>query len=127
MLPPSTHLDCQTLDLVLESLDRARQVAGLVGADASGNHGAADTAGAAESNLARHEHVRRVLVLAQQRDVQQNGKRVGVRSENGNLACVPVERLGDLVGALLRLAVVRGRLEEVEDLLREGRIGQRPG
>jgi hypothetical protein len=59
--------------------------------------------------------------------MQQDCERVGVGSEDGNLAGVAVQSLGDLVGALLGLTVVGGRLEEVEDLLREGRVGQRPG
>lgn len=122
-----SRLDGQTLDLVLEGLDRAGQVTGLVGADAGSNDGARNTAGAAQSDLAGDEHVGGVLVLAQQGDVQQDGQRVGVGSEDGNLASVAVQGLGDLVGALLGLAVVGGRLEEVEDLLREGRVGQRPG
>lgn len=120
-------LNCQALDLVLERLDGAGQVAGLVGADARGNDGAADTAGAAELHLAGHEDVGRVLVLAQEGDVQEDGQRVGVGSEDGDLARVAVEGLGDLVGTLLGLAVVGGRLQEVEDLLGQGRVGQRPG
>lgn len=127
--PPSTiiGLDSQTLHLVLESLDGAGQIACLVGGDAGSDHSTANTAGAAQGNLAGHEHVRRVLVLTQEGNVQQNSQGVGVGGEDGNLAGVAIEGLGDFVGTLLGLPVVSGRLQQIENLLRQGRVGQGPG
>lgn len=127
----STHtlaaaLDGQTLDLVAEGLDLAGELAGLVGVDRGGNDGAADAAGAAEQRLAGHVDVRGALVLAQERDVQQDGQGLRVGGQDGNLAGAAVQRLGHLVGALFGLANVRRRLQEVENLLGQGGVGQRP-
>lgn len=121
------RLDGKTLDLVAEGLDLARELAGLVGVDGRGNDGAADAAGAAEQRLAGDVDVGRALVLAQQRDVQQDRERLRVGGQDGNLAGAAVQRLGHLVGALFGLANVRRRLQEVENLLGQGGVGQRPG
>lgn len=59
--------------------------------------------------------------------MQQNGQRRRVRSQNHNLADAAVQRLGGFVGAFFQLAVVRGLLDEVENLLREGLVGDGPG
>lgn len=59
--------------------------------------------------------------------MQQNRERRGVRSEDDNLTDAAVEGLGRFVGALLQLAVVRGLLDEVQNLLREGCVGDGPG
>lgn len=79
--------------------------------------------------------------------MEQNRERLSVGGEDGNLAGSTVQGLGDcggtlasgnvssrlgrrgrtLVGTLLRLAELSGGLDEVEDLLGEGGIGQRPG
>lgn len=50
--------------------------------------------------------------------MQQDRKRCGVGSEDDNLSGATVERLGGLVGTLLELAVVAGRLDDVQDFLR---------
>lgn len=83
-------------------------------------------ASTAEGNLGGHVNVRGVLVLAQQRDVQEDGKRSGVGGEHDNLGGSTVESFGSLVGTLLELAVVGSRLDQIQDLLRHGGVGDGP-
>jgi hypothetical protein len=59
--------------------------------------------------------------------VEQDGERGRVGGQDDELRDAAVERLGRLVGALLQLAVVGGLLDDVEDLLREGRVCDGPG
>lgn len=73
-----------------------------------------------------HTYVGSVLVLAEKRQVEKDGQRSGIGGEDDNLRDTSVESLGGLVGALLQLAVVAGLLHEVEDLLGEGLVGDRP-
>ena len=74
-----------------------------------------------------YSHVSDVLVLAEQGNVQQNGQRSGISSEDDNLGDTTVEGLGGLVGTLLQLAVVGGLLDQVEDVLGQGGVGDGPG
>lgn len=67
-----------------------------------------------------------VLVFAKKRQVEQDGQRSGVGSEDDDLGDTTVEGLGGLVGSLLQLAVVRGLLDEIENLLGEGLVGDGP-
>jgi hypothetical protein len=76
-----------------------------------------------EQNL----HVGNVLVLAEQGNVQQNGQRSSVGSEDDNLSNTTVEGLGGLVGTLLQLTVVGGLLDQIEDVLGQGGVGDGPG
>lgn len=96
-------LDLETLDLVLEGPDLLHEVGGLVGGDRASNDGARDTAGTAERHLARDVDVGDVLVLAKEGQVQQDGERARVRSEDDQLGDTAVEGLGGLVGTLLDL------------------------
>lgn len=93
-----TRLDHEALDLVLEGTDLVHEVGGLVGGDGSGNDGAGDTAGTAESHLGGNVDVRDVLVLAEKRKVHENGEGSGVGSEEDDLRSTTVEGLGGLVG-----------------------------
>lgn len=68
-----------------------------------------------------------VLVLAEKRDVEENGKRSGVGGEDDDFGDTTVEGLGGLVGALLQLTVVGGLLDQIEDVLGEGGVGDGPG
>ena len=60
---------------------------------------------------------RYVLVLSQEGNMQQEGQRGCVGSKDDNLGGSAVEGLGGLVGTLLELAVVAGRLDQVQDFL----------
>jgi hypothetical protein len=120
------NLDHQSLDLVLESADLVHEIRRLVGGDAGRDDGAGHTAGAAERGLGGDVDVWHVLVLAEEGKVEEDGERGGVGGEDDDLGDSAVERLGRLVGALLQLAVVAGLLDDVEDLLGEGRVGDGP-
>lgn len=73
------------------------------------------------------QHALTILVLAEQRQVQQDFNRLRVCGHDDELADAAVERLGGLVGTLLELLVVRSLLRQIEDLLRQLRIRQREG
>ena len=104
--PPPKSLDQQSLDLILDSPDLALQFGGLVRSDRGGDDGAAGAASTAKRNLGGHKHVRHVLVLAEQRQMQQDLERLRVGGEHDELTDAAVQRLGRLVGPLLQLAVV---------------------
>lgn len=76
--------------------------------------------------LARHINIRHILILAQQRQMQQNRQRGGIGSKDNELGRAAVQRLGSFIGTLLELPVVRRLLDEVKDVLSEGFIGDGP-
>jgi hypothetical protein len=98
--PPLAHiaitLDLEALDLVLEGADLAHEVGSLVGRDASSDDGPGDTASTTESHLGGDVDVGDVLVLAEKRQVEEDGERGGVGGEDDQLADTTVESLGGL-------------------------------
>jgi hypothetical protein len=126
MLNPTHHpLNQQPLYFVLDGSDLALQLRSLVGGDRGGDDATADTASTAERDLGRDEDVGDVLVLAKERQVQEDLERLGVGSHDDELGDTTVKGLGRLVGSLLQLAVVGRLLDDVEDLLRQRGIGER--
>lgn len=89
------NLNGKSLDLLLESLDLARKLRQLVGADAGGNNGTADTTSTSEQSLAGDVDVRDALVFADEGDVEDDGEGLGVGSKDGKLASTTVDGLGD--------------------------------
>ena len=87
-------LDHEPLNLVLDGPDLSHEVASLVGGDASSDHRTRDTSRAAQGELAGDEDVAGVLVLTQERDVEQNGERGGVGREDDQLGSTAIEGLG---------------------------------
>lgn len=146
---PSNPLDHQTLNLVLDSKDLRLEVTGIVGGDADSNHGTRDTGGSAEGKFAGNVAVGDVLVLTikhqnyqpscktkrsrkeghvpEQGQVQQNSQRGGISSEDDDLRCSAVEGFCRFVSALLQLLVVGSLLDDIEDILGEGFVGDGPG
>lgn len=59
--------------------------------------------------------------------MEEDGKRSGVGGEDDDFGDTTVEGLGGLVGALLQLTVVGGLLDQIEDVLGEGGVGDGPG
>ena len=59
--------------------------------------------------------------------MEEDGEGSGVGCEDNDLGDSAVESLGRLVRTFLQLAVMAGLLDNVEDLLREGRVGDGPG
>lgn len=120
-------LDSEALDLLAEAADGTGELTALVAGDAGGDNRAADTASSAKGDLALNVHIGHVLVLAEERKMEENGEGYGVGGENDQLRNTAVQRLGGLVGTLLQLAEVGSLLNHVEDLLLKGSIGQGPG
>ena len=61
------------------------------------------------------------------REMKQDSERRSIGGQNDDFGNTSVERLCSFVGALFQLAVVRGLLDEVEDFLGEGCVGDGPG
>jgi hypothetical protein len=105
------RLDLEALDLVLESADLAHQVLrhglvhvhifnasvkeksyrGFVGGDGASDDGASDTAGAAKCHLRGNVDVGYVLVLTEQRQMEEDSERGGVGGKDDQLGDTAVE------------------------------------
>lgn len=121
------YLDQQSLDLVLDGVDLGLDGGSIVGGHRSSDNWSGDTTSSAQSGLGRNKHVWNVLVLAQQRQVQQDLDWLGVSSHDDELRDTSVQSLGGLVGTLLQLSQVLRLLDDIQDLLGQGRVGQREG
>ena len=119
--------DKELLNLLLDGGDLGLDLRSFVLGDGRGDDGAGDTAGAAEGLLRPAEDVGHVLVLAEQRDVEEDLQRLGVGGEHDELGLAAVEGLGGLVGTLAELLVVDGLLHQVQDLGGELLLGQGVG
>merc|ERR1711983_428882 len=90
----STLLEQQLLNLLLDGLNLRLDLRTLVLSHAGSDDRPADTTGTTESLLGPDEHVGHVLVLAEQRDVEQDLERLRVGGQDDKLALAPVESLG---------------------------------
>lgn len=72
-----------------------------------------DTTSSTQGLLGPNEHVGNILILAQQRDVEQNLQGLAVGGQNDKLCLSSVQSLGSLVGSLPELLVVAGLLNQV--------------
>eukprot|EP00959_Pyramimonas_sp_CCMP1952_P000106 1907-Pyramimonas_sp.AAC.1 len=115
----------ELLNGVLQGVDLSLKLAALVGGDGAGDDGARHAAGTAQRLLRGHEHVGDVLVLSQQRQMQQDFKGLSVRGHDNELGNATVQGLGSLVSALLQLLVVGGLLDDIQDGVRQ--LGVRQG
>jgi hypothetical protein len=59
----------------------------------------------------RNEHIWNILVLAKQRQVQQNLDRFRIRAHDDHFGDTPIQRLGRFVRALLRLLIISRLLD----------------
>lgn len=118
-------LDEEALDLLLDAGDLWLQLGALVDRNGTGHDGTGHAASTAQSLLRADEHVRHVLVLAQQRQVQQDLQGLRISGHHDELGQAAVQRLGGLVGALAQLLVVHRLLNQVHDLRGERGVGQR--
>jgi len=112
----STLLEQQLLNLLLNGLNLRLDLRALVLSHAGSDDRPADATGTTESLLGPDEHVGHVLVLAEQRDVEENLERLAVGRQHNKLRLATVQGLGRLVGTLAKLLVVGSLLNEVEDL-----------
>lgn len=83
----------ETFDGSLEVLDLVVELTLAVGLDGAGDHGAGDSAGVSEGNLAGDEYVVHVLLLADQRQVQQDLERLSVGGQNDEVSLLAVQGL----------------------------------
>lgn len=75
------RLDHETLDLDLDGADLVGKLTGVVGGDGDSDNGAADTASTTKGHLGGDVDVGNVLVLAKEREVENNGQRGGANSK----------------------------------------------
>lgn len=71
------------------------------------------------------EDVRHVLVLAQQRQMQNDLQRRRIRCQNHQVGQIPVQRFGGLVRTAFQLSVADRLLSQIQNFGRQNRIGQR--
>ena len=107
-------LDQNLLDGILKFLNLGLELRAFLGNDGAGDNRAGDTAGAAEGSLGLDENVGNVFVLAQQGQMQQDFKGLGVGSQDDDFGDTAIEGLGGFVRALLELLVVGGLLNEFD-------------
>lgn len=97
MIPQSHALDLnsEAFNLISYGPHLWRQIAGLVGVDASCDDRTTGAAGSSKLDLARHEDIGYVLVFAEEWDVEENGQRDGIGSEHADLRSVSIQGLND--------------------------------
>lgn len=120
-----TKLDEEALDLLLDAGDLGLELGALVDGDGAGHDGTGHAACTTQCLLGSDEHVRHVLVLAQQRQMEQDLQGLSVGGHHDELGQAAVQRLGGLVGSLAQLLVVHRLLDQVHDLRGERGVGQR--
>lgn len=118
---PSPSLDHESLNLVFQASDLVHEIGCLVGGNASTDNSPGNTTSTSKSSLAGNINVWNVLVLAQERKMEENGERSGVGSEDDDLTDTTVQGLGGFVGTFLELAIMGGLLNDVENLLGYGK------
>lgn len=124
MLVPSEE---KLFNLVLHLVDLALELAVRVVQDDCRDDVSADAAGAAEVRLLGHVYVGNVLVLAEKREVEHNLEGLCVSCQDHEVGDTAVQRFRGLVGALLELAVKRGLVAQVKDLLGHAVVSLGPG
>jgi len=120
-------LNQQSLNLILDGPNLALQLGGLVRGDTGGDNATADTTSAAKRDLGRNKNVGDVLIFTKKRQVEENLDGLSVGGEHNEFADTTIEGLGGFIGSLLQLAVVGRLLNDVENLLRQGVIGEGEG
>lgn len=75
-------------------VDLVLQLRVLIGNNGARNDRTGHTASASQSHLGRNEDVRNVLILTQQRDVQDNLKGLGIGSHDDERGFSTVQSLG---------------------------------
>ena len=103
-------LNQELLDLVADGVDLRLDLRVLVRQDGAGDDRPGHTAGTSESNLGGDEDIGHVLILAQQRQVQEDLERLSVGGHDDQVGDAAIQGLGGLVGALLQLLHVAALL-----------------
>jgi hypothetical protein len=87
-------LDHKAFNTVLKLANLGHEVAGLVRGDGSSDDGAGDTASATKGSLAGNIDVGNILVLGEQRQVQQDCQRGSIGGQDDDFRSTTVESLG---------------------------------
>jgi len=97
----------------------------LIDSDRTSYHRTGNATSTTQSRLRSNEDVGHVLVLAEQRQMEDNLQRLRVRRHDDEFGDTTIQRLGRLVSAFLELLVVAGLLDQFENIFGQLRIGQR--
>ena len=127
---PANLIKCsqqELLNLVLHLLDLASDWALSGVENGDGDDVTGHAACSSEVRLLAYVNVRDVFVLAQEWQVKDDLKRLGVGGKHDEIRNTSVESLGGLVGALLEELEVLGLVEEVEDVLAHLVVSLWPG
>lgn len=120
-------LDDETLDLILDVIDLALQLAAIIASNRAGNNRSAHTTSPPKSSLAGDKHIRDILILTEQRQVQDDLEGLGVGGHHDELGDAAIQGLGGLVGTLAELLVVTGLLDQIQDRVGEAGVGEGGG
>lgn len=96
----------------------------MVASHRGGNHRSAHPTSPPKGSLTRDKHIRDILILAKEGQVQDDLQGLGIRCHHDKLADPTVKGFGGLVGALAELLVVAGLLDQVQDGVRQGGVSK---
>merc|ERR1719382_1524332 len=120
----SLPLKQQLLNLLLDGLNLRLDLRALILSDTGSNDRSAHTTSSSERLLGSDEHVGDVLVLAEERDVEQDLQGLRVSRHDDKLRLSSVESLGGLIGSLPQLFVVGGLLDKLQYLGGQGLVSK---
>lgn len=123
----NSKLNEQTLNLVLHLLDLVLELGSIIAGYRCSNDRARHSTSTSKSSLGGDENVGDVLILAQQRQTENNLDGAGVSSHDDKLRDTSVEGLGGLVSSLLELAQMGSLLDNIQDLLGHSRVSEGKG
>lgn len=99
-------LDQEPFNGLLNGLDLLLQLGAFFDGDRTGDDRPGDPAGPPQCLLGAHKHVGHILVLTQQREVQDDLQGLCVCSHHNELRDASVKGFGGLVGSFSKLLVV---------------------
>ena len=105
------------LNLVLHFLHGSAYWGVLLGKNSDGNDVSGNTAGSAEVGLLSDVDVWHVLVFAEEGQMKDDLKWLGVASEHDQVSASSVQSLGSLIRSLLQQLEVLCLIQEIQDLL----------
>jgi hypothetical protein len=100
------------------------ELGAFVGSDRASDDRARDSTGAAEGLLRADEDVGNVLVLAQERQVEEDLQWFSVGCHDDEFGETAIQSFGGFVGSTAQLLVVDGLLDQCHDLGGQGCVGK---
>jgi len=113
------------LDVLLNGDDGRLELRLLIDRHGTGDHRARHATRSTQRRFRSDKDVRDVLVLAEQREMQDDLERFCIRRHHDELGDASIQRLRRLVGTFLQLLVIAALLDQLKDVLGELRVGQR--